>query len=105
MTEHLPECAVSVALPGTFTSCICDELRACEQRMLDDDVPAAAYHGQRGYETGYADALAAALRAVDAISASYKIKGQYETYDSYNEGRADFKDLAVAAIDALKEKR
>ena len=38
MTEHLPECAVSVALPGTFTSCICDELRACEARVLGEAV-------------------------------------------------------------------
>ncbi len=34
MTEHLPECAVAVALPGTFTSCICEALRACEARVL-----------------------------------------------------------------------
>ena len=103
MTEHLPEC-FSNKLSADSQHCICPELRACEQRMLDDDVPAAAYHGQRGYETGYADALAAALRAVAAISAPYKVKGQFETYGSYNEGRADFKDLAVAVIDALKEK-
>lgn len=36
MTKHLPECAVSVARPGTFTSCICDELRECEERSQRD---------------------------------------------------------------------
>jgi hypothetical protein len=33
MTEHLPECAVAAARPGTFLVCICDALRACEQRV------------------------------------------------------------------------
>ena len=33
MTEHLPECAVAVALAGTFTTCICDELGACQNRI------------------------------------------------------------------------
>ena len=34
MTEHLPECAVAAARPGTFLSCICDALRACEDRVV-----------------------------------------------------------------------
>jgi hypothetical protein len=34
MTEHLPECAVAAARPGTFLSCICDALRACEARVI-----------------------------------------------------------------------
>ena len=35
MTEHLPECwAKDESDPPAW--CICDELRACEQRMLDD---------------------------------------------------------------------
>ena len=35
MSEHLPECPVAAARPGTFTSCICGRLRACEERVLD----------------------------------------------------------------------
>ena len=35
MTKHLPECPVAAARPGTFTSCICDALRACEKRVTD----------------------------------------------------------------------
>jgi hypothetical protein len=42
MTEHLPECAVAVALPGTFTSCICEALRACEERVLNAAVQRVA---------------------------------------------------------------
>ena len=71
--------------------------------MLDDDVPAAAYHGQRGYETGYAAALDAARKAIDAIPAPYKIRGQFETYGPYHEGASDLKDTALSAIDALRE--
>jgi hypothetical protein len=71
--------------------------------MLDDDVPAAAYHGQRGYEIGYVAALDAVRKAVEAIPAPYKIRGDYETYGPYPEGKADMKDVALSAIDALKE--
>ena len=46
MNEHLPECPVAVARPGTFTSCICDRLRACEQRVREDQTGrcVAAFH-------------------------------------------------------------
>ena len=37
MTKHLPECPVAAARPGTFTSCICDALRACEERVRFDE--------------------------------------------------------------------
>jgi hypothetical protein len=47
--------------------CICLELRACEQRMLDDDVFSAAYHGQKGYDIGYAAALDRAVQRVEAL--------------------------------------
>ena len=53
----------------------------------------------------YQRGLDAALIAVEAISAPYKVKGQYETHDPYHEGRADMKDLCISAIDALKEKQ
>ena len=35
MTEHLPECVASVVRMGyDDTYCICDELRACEERVM-----------------------------------------------------------------------
>ena len=49
-------------------------------------------------------ALDAARGAVEAIPALYKVKGQHETYGPYHEGKADMKDLAISAIDALREK-
>ncbi len=48
MTEHLPECAVAVALPGTFTSCICIALSACEERVLAASVQRAEDAAMRG---------------------------------------------------------
>lgn len=56
------------------------------------------------YRLGQRDALDAAHEAVEAIPAPYKIRGDFETYGPYIEGRADFKDLAISAIDALREK-
>ena len=57
-------------------------IRDCEERMLN-----------------------AAREAVEAIPALYKIRGDFDTYGPYAEGRADFKDAALSAIDALREKQ
>ena len=81
MSKHLPECLHDDDTYGLRGLCICDELRACEQRMLD-----------------------AAREAVEAIPAPYKIRGDFETYAHYSEGKADFKDAALSAIDVLREK-
>ena len=50
-----------------------------------------------------ADALREAMEAVKAIPALYKVRGDFETYGPYAEGRADMKDAATSAIDALRE--
>ena len=55
------------------------------------------------YERGRSDALDAAHEAVEAIPAPYKSRGDFETFGPYSEGRADFKDLAISAIDALRK--
>ena len=57
------------------------------------------------YRLGQRDAIDAAREAVEAIPAPYKIRGDFDTYFPYNEGRADLKDLCISAIDALKEKQ
>ena len=91
MTDHLPECFGRE--PERFgSSCICHRLRACEQRVLEDDVLAAAYHGEKGYAMGYAVALNAAEAAVEAIGRFDWIPPTYA------------KTKVVAAIRALKEK-
>ena len=55
------------------------------------------------YRLGQRDALDAAREAVEAIPAPYKIRGDFETFGAYSEGRADLKDAALSAIDALRE--
>ena len=104
MTDHLPEVVIRdrYHLPECWKNlcetcdsdacppCICTPLRACEQRMLDDDVLAAAYHGEKGYAMGYAVALNAAEAAVAELF--------------YSTPLPPYADEAVSAIRALKEK-
>ena len=100
MTDHLPECwAKHESDPPAW--CICDELRACEERVLKDTVP-GEWHEKR-IAWVRKDALDAAREAVEAIPAPYKIRGVFETFGAYSEGKADFKDLAISAIIAIKE--
>lgn len=49
-----------------------------------------------------ADALDAAREAVAALPATYKVRGDFDTYGPYREGRMDMKDSALTAIDALR---
>jgi hypothetical protein len=62
-------------------------------------------HERRGYETGHAAALDAAEKTITAIPAEYKVRGDHNSYGSYAEGKADFKDLALSAIDALRKEQ
>jgi hypothetical protein len=53
------------------------------------------------YQRGLNDAM----EAVELIPAPYKVVGNFETYGAYHEGRSDMKDMALSAIDALRENR
>ena len=89
---HLPECLMN--LEYAVRVCICTELRACEQRMLDDDVPAAAYHGEKGYTMGYLAALDAAEIAIQKATQNERwCCGCYEDIE-----------IVLTAIRSLKEK-
>lgn len=48
--------------------------------------------------------LDAARAAIEAIPDGYKIRGEFESYSTYHEGRSDFKDGALTAIDELRQK-
>ena len=61
MTEHLPECLHDDDTYGLRGLCICDELRACEQRMLD-----AAREAVERVSTLF-EPLGPALAAIDAL--------------------------------------
>lgn len=69
MSGHLPECPWVPSLDD-YEPCICPELRTCEQRVLDDDVLAAAYHGQAGYAAGL-DAVREALEGLASHMANW----------------------------------
>lgn len=96
-SQHLPECIWQECTHGSTHcrcgDCICDRLRACEQRVLEDDVLAAAYHGEKGYTMGYAVALNAAEAAVAAEATKLGVAPDAPVMSHF-----------VAAIRALKER-
>ena len=64
MTEHLPECLVPDFDKGLWI-CICNQLRACEERVHE-----AAYQAGKAYGltvNGYTRGLDAAQKAVKAM--------------------------------------
>ena len=83
----MPECAPRISNWGE--DCICRYLQACERRVLDDDVLAAAYHGQKGHDVGYRKGLDAARAAVERGPTD--LRGYLDKTD------------ALAAIDALRD--
>ena len=92
MTEHLPECPHSepALSPGFLVMCICDRLRACEQRVWKQPLLVVSRRA------GWNDALIAAREAIetafwDALEALDPLDPQTIT-------------LALNAIDALREK-
>lgn len=88
--DHLPECGVTA-----YPICICDRLRACEQRVRtedDDYAYIAAQAEAEGRMRGWNEALDAAREAV------MQALGPMDCEDP------DQYLTALAAIDALKEK-
>ena len=78
--KHLPECFNGRQRSGGLP-CICDRLRACEQRVWKDPLLVASRRA------GWNDALVMAREAVERVSTLFEPLGP-----------------ALAAIDALREK-
>ena len=101
MTEHLPECPNHfIGLPADYMErdvymrrCMCEKLRACEERIKTHEGCADAERIE-GYVDGYGAALAAALHALYLM----ENMGGYPEFD-FDHIRDDFRDV----IDALKE--
>ena len=73
MTSHLPECLHDDTIYGLQGLCVCDALRACEQRGLDaarNAVAATDVGGQHFWSVGFRDGTAMALAAIDALRGS-----------------------------------
>ncbi len=100
MTEHLPECPVEKMLRSGRTvgsqSCICEQLRACEQRCDEKrhaEVRAWSELSRDNFDDGFAAGLDAAREAVAAVE-----------YLPTNPEKM-IRSMALDAIDALKEKQ
>lgn len=104
MTIHLPDC---IYTPERFDPeqnivwdgkpCICERLRACEQRVRDEERAGApvAMIELAGYSRGYAAGVQAAREAVAAIP-------HWDEDSGESLFRACDKDNVLAAIDALR---
>lgn len=88
MNDHLPECPGERSMCNECgdDGCICEPLRACEQRVLLSK-PNIELSAVYGYEAGRADGLDAARDAVAALPQAITV---------------DKKD-ALAVIDALRD--
>ena len=70
MTKHLPECLHDDDTYGLRGLCICDELRACEQRVLDAAREAVEQEWTEDPSwngTNWNNALTVAIDAIDAL--------------------------------------
>jgi hypothetical protein len=120
VTDHLPECyrveyIVSrhgYTLTAGSNGCICDRLRACEQRTEE---AWSAIAGRDQYAEGYAVGLDAAREAVDLLASDMANWSSAETAAA-TEAAPDLTadqwmwaqrgvHRALAAIDALREER
>ena len=90
MTEHLPECLALLNDSTWDGDCICEALRACEQRVR---IESQAWHYRTGYNSGFADALDAAEAAVADIDGEEMCCACNDDYR-----------MTIDAIRALKEK-
>lgn len=94
MSEHLPECwATYPSDPPAW--CICDELRACEQRVLGDRDELVGVTAFRAFRAG----LAAAREAVRDAQRKVPIDPLSDNWRTDIEHRLDI----INVIDALKE--
>lgn len=71
MNDHLPECCMNMTDAPPDGHCICDRLRACEQRAYNEKHhdPGTRCDGCHsfGYDEGYAAGVQAARDAVAAL--------------------------------------
>jgi hypothetical protein len=110
MTDHLPECRkrFSEGRLGEFVQCICTYLRDCEQRVaaMRKDSGELWLDGYgTGFQDGHSDGLDAALKAVESVSHWTDSDIALALPWSVRGEKWIAKDLALAAIDALREKQ
>ncbi len=93
-TDHLPECHTSM-IPDFYNErwiCICSHLRACEQRVYQEQIVGRQHDMVLGYRRGRADALREAREAASTQRSKFKARDWDDAIDA-----------ALAAIDTLME--
>lgn len=110
MIRHYPECpSASIRCEGEYCDCeyahicVCVFLSKLEKKIVATTSRAWESFSRDQFDAGFSEGIDAAQRAVEALPAPYKVRGQYETYGPYSEGVSDLKDVALSAIDALKK--
>ena len=94
IADHLPECSAHYEFGTILNDCICDMLRACEQRAFEKG-------WNEGEEVGYDRGRTSGLMSAEAAVAELPLTGGWTTPDGVIE-EVD-KAKALAAIRALKE--
>ena len=106
MSDHLPECLHDDDTYGLRGLCICEELRACEQRirLADDDYAYVAGQAEAdGRRRGWNEALDAAREAVNALERLLDVEKGKGGYDCCGcTTPSTLLEDALAAIDALR---
>ena len=108
MTEHLPECLVPDFDKGLWI-CICNQLRACEQRVGEEQCSTCCTRAEQQYvvefnsgrRVGYEAALDAAREAMLGAGSIDVASGR--ALDGH--ARFVWMGHALSAIDALKKER
>jgi hypothetical protein len=67
MSDHLPECGIATADPEDLPYCICDRLRAVEQRVRKEECIAYEEAVVLAEAESYAEGVKAARDAVEAL--------------------------------------
>jgi len=98
MSNHLPECPYR-NYEAFDESCICDRLRACEQRVRQDEYQRCS----KDRELHVRDARLGMWQACrDAVEASSWVNHPDIERDDYSTAADWQRDIDLAAIDALK---
>ena len=107
MSNHLPECLVycDCGQPVCEIECICDELRSCEQRVMQDAKEWEANAYIIGLRVGTNKALDAAEKAVSEITDRWDHWEGERGMSGSLDGQFIDRDEALSAIRGLREEK
>lgn len=86
--NHLPECELSTGVYDDRADCICDALRACEQRLIREGRTRGSGVWHDGYELGFDDGVVAA-EAIITDAWSNHLESEWDEFMQEIQGRVD----------------